>query len=618
MENHRGIRTLCFLLYLCATAVLSGTATAQTLDEQGWRTFPKRSQLLKDDYRGNYARDTIKNDFFIFQRRVVIDDLLVTNGGDVLIVADELVLNAPIDTRVRFRMGPDYWAPPIGNEANGADASLGYVLNFYQHPAALKAFDSLYLWRESYDPVAKRFAYQIAPRPEKRTGAAPSTTELIQLPSAQVPLASGKEFGHSYDTTRPSDGADAPDDQVIWANVRSGNIRIYASKILLCDQCKKGLIEQRAMNKLGEAYLVQQLDAKKSPFFDIKIEGPNSTKADPFDFERSVFLQSSGLKGGRGAAGSLHSATYGNLFGMPGGLSGRPGRGGDAGSIEVHFVNRIPAGVDYDLLKLGAVAEGGQPAQSHRERTSSAARLVAVQDRTAFVDEIPVPNLEKLRGKPGDILFDTIDTDSAIQEINSILIESELTENYAVDLLVAQAGSTPNLFSISPIDTLHPFLAQELTRLQQELVDQISLSVRSPVPSSIVFSPFFESVSCAVEKYSGLIKVQQQYLQKICEYKKVSSEDALRSLLYRTEGIYRNVPSDTNIKVWHQETMTELIRTEELVMGAIKAIGDLHIFVYGAITDAQKSSMLAAIDALQARRAALEEAYEAQRDKADI
>src|SRR5262249_7692965 len=108
--------------------------------------------------------------------------------------------------------------------------------------------------------------------------------------------------------------------------------------------------------------------------------------ADPFDLERSYFLQASGLKGGRGAAGSNHSYGYGNLYGMIGGLSGKPGRGGDAGNIEIHLVNNSEDlnALRDDLMQGMALVEGGEPAQSHQQRTPSIAALAANRDRSAF------------------------------------------------------------------------------------------------------------------------------------------------------------------------------------------------------------------------------------------
>jgi hypothetical protein len=460
MAHRYSYPTLTVLLVL-TFALSTIDTTAETLHEQGWRTFPKKVQVLKDSYKGNYEREVIKNDVFIFQKKVVIDKLLLTNGGDVLIVADELLLNAPIDTRVRLRMGPDYWLSPVGAQADH-NRGLGQILTMWGHPSALYAFDSLYLWREAYDPKEKRFTYERAPRPEKKEATPSTVAELPQLPSAQVPIASDEQYGKSYNSTRPSDGVDAPDADVIWENVRSGNIRIIASKVQLCDQCKDAVSKILVLNR--DPKRLQERSARLEAIIGTFEKfgggwqlGRLDVPGDPFDVARSVFLQTSGLKGGRGAAGSTHFGAYGNLLGKPGGLSGKPGRGGDAGNIEVHLRTDIheDAAELRDLFRQGAaLADGGEPAQSHRQRTPGVAMLEATQNRSAFVDEVPIPDFENLRGKPGTIRVDMIDADAAIRLINAKLVEAELSGNYDLDLLLTQAASSPTLFSISPVDVL--------------------------------------------------------------------------------------------------------------------------------------------------------------------
>jgi len=435
-----------FILFAVVSAIGPGSAAGQTLDKQGSRVFPRRVQLLKDGYHGNYERSIIKNDIFIFQKKVVIDKLLETNGGNVLIVADEILLNAPIDTRVRFRMGPNYWAPATGDEAAGADPSLGFVLTRYDLPAAFRAFDSLYLWRESYNPIAKKFVYSVAPRPEKLK----PPTEFPQLPSAQVPVASTNTYGPRYADVKPSDGADAPDGDVIWDNVRSGDIRIFTTKITLCAQCKRALWFKEALNPKGYSDLLLNLKGlagkgARTPAVAYtggtgkSYSGSSGAIGDPFDINQAVFLQASGLKGGRGAAGSTPYASFGDLAGMPGGLSGKPGRAGDGGSIELHFVNRQGSKEEQDLIKAAALADGGEPAQIFRQRTTSIVRLQDAGNRAAFIDEVKIPDVDvdKLKGRPGTISFDTVDTDTAIRAINARLLEAEITGNYAIDLLVA-------------------------------------------------------------------------------------------------------------------------------------------------------------------------------------
>ncbi|MEY9401754.1 hypothetical protein ABIF66_002932 [Bradyrhizobium japonicum] len=317
--------------------------------------FPRRVKVLTDSFQGNFEREVIKTDYFIFQKKVVIDNLISTNGGNVLIAADELVLNAPIDTRVYMRMTPDYWVvPPGGDGVNFA--SLFFSMQQGLPLDGLKSFDSLYLWRDFYDSKRKMFIYGETTRPKGK-----QVAEMPQLPSGQVPLASDKAYGSNYTDLRPTDGSDAPVSDVIWPEVRSGTIRIYASKISLCDECKKAL--ESRMGQLA------------------------STKSDPFDENQAVFLQASGLKGGRGAAGSSYYFLGKALSGMQGGLSGSPGRGGDAGSVEIHYVNQQPTVEEEDLIRSASSLEGGAPAQSHRQRTPRG----SLQIPPGVVSQIPPP-----------------------------------------------------------------------------------------------------------------------------------------------------------------------------------------------------------------------------------
>jgi hypothetical protein len=220
------------------------------------------------------------------------------------------------------------------------------------------------------------FVHEVGKRPiiETKPGSqTPETrvTEIFQLPSGQVPLASWKEYARRYDSKRPTDGTDAPDGDVIWSAVKSGNIRIYANTVSFCDECKA---------RLTGSSFGTLMETVTLPI----------TKGDPFDIDRTAFLQASGLKGGRGAAGSMYASEVGNLVGMAGGLSGRPGRAGDAGSIELHYVNHEPTEDELNLLKLAALTDRGVPAQSHRQRTPSLAQIRSVPTRTAFRDEVPV------------------------------------------------------------------------------------------------------------------------------------------------------------------------------------------------------------------------------------
>jgi hypothetical protein len=572
-----------------------GDAPGDALSARGWQKFPRRVTVLKEGFKGNYEHEVVKNDYFIFQKKVLVNQLLDTNGGDVLIVADELIIEAPIDTRVSMRMTPDYWlaAPPGQDDADFS--SLGLVLRKWA-PDAFQAFDSLYLWRDFYDPKKKKFVHGLAERPSTEIEPGSQSpkikvAELHQLPSGQVPLASIKEYDRRYDTRRPTDGTNAPSDEVIWSAVRSGTIRIYASKITLCTECE------------------QILSGLSHPMEEVTIP---ITVGDPFDEkEQAVFFQASGLKGGRGAAGSMYNALFGNLIGMRGGLSGLPGRAGDAGSVELHFVNRHPTEDELNQIRLGISIKGGVPAQSHRQRTPSLSQIRSTPTRTSFQDEVKITNLETLQGTDGKVSVDFSNTDDAIRAIDGKLAEAELAGNYSIELLVGGAQTAPDLFFVSPTSTLQTFLAQELVRLQNELLDLIEARLASAAPkTSFKYSPFFESLTCRQSGYATLTDTERAYLSRICEFRPIADRDPVTAYLLRVGGIYTDIP-DANASLRYQSILVEMNRTQQLIHAAISEMKELHILVFDAITEQQRQGLVAAIQKLEAARAALQEAYEA-------
>ncbi|MEY9402006.1 hypothetical protein ABIF66_001809 [Bradyrhizobium japonicum] len=585
-----------FILLLCVFCLCS-PSLADPLGDRGWQTFPRRVKVLNDSFQGNFEREVIKTDYFICQKKVVIDNLISTNGGNVLIAADELVINAPIDTRVYMRMTPDYWAAAPAGQDGVHVASLFFSMQQGLPLDGLKSFDSLYLWRDSYDPEKKMFIYGEVPRPKHRPPPLGTlVAEVPQLPSGQVPLASDQMYGNNYTDLRPTDGSDAPVADVIWPEVRSGTIRIYASKISLCDECKKKLSEHVFEHPIGY------------------VGTPSKPVGDPLDVNQAVFLQASGLKGGRGAAGSSYYFLGRALSGMQGGLSGSPGRGGDAGSIEIHYVNHEPTVEEENLIRLATSVVGGVPAQLHRKRTPAFDQLIAVPNRNAFRDEVPVANLDQLVGTAGKILIDSVDTDTAIRGVHEKLVEGEIAGNFSVELLVLGAKKSPDLFSISPVATLQPLLAQELVRLQSDLLRSVAHKFLSSPEISPQFSPFFASLTCNRNAYALLPDGQQDYLAKLCEFRAVAERDSFTSYLFRVGGIYRDIP-EVNLSLRHGQIAQEINRTQQLVYEAINEIKDLRLLVYSAISEEQRRELVAAIEKLQAARRSLQDAYEAALNK---
>ena len=216
-----------------------------------------------------------------------------------------------------------------------------------------------------------------------------------------------------------------------------------------------------------------------------------------------------------------------------------------------------------------------------------------------------MPNLEQLFGTEGKISIESLDTDETIRAVHEKLVEAELAGNYSVELLIGKS----DLFSISPVSTLQPFLAQELVRLQSELLGSLEGRLTSIPTSALDYSPFFASLTCNRSAYATLPDKQQEYLAKLCDFRAVAEKDPVTSYLFRVGGVYQDVP-DVNLTIRHQQIVTELNRTQQLVHDAIAELKAVHWLVYDEISQQQRQQLANAIEKLQAARQALQDAYE--------
>jgi len=575
----------CFFLAGLSFGCLATAANAQV--SATWQEFPREVNLFKSTYKGNFLRTAVKRDIFIFQQKVVINSLLHSNGGDVLIVADELVLNAPIDTRVYLQMGENYWVDKPPGVDVWASSPLPWILQ--DSPKAQKAFDEYYLWRQYYDAGQKKYVYGVGSRPKGK-----SYLELPQLPSGQVPLSVVRGLSDTLPNKVGSDGADAPDNEIIWENVRSGSIRIYASSVKLCDDCAKAVKEGSSSPPEGDA----------------------------FDEIKGLFFQVSGLKGGRGGAGSLPGCWYdhpcdptarfcqtcGPLPSKNGGLSGRPGKGGDAGSIEFHFINSVPSAPDSNSLVEASDVRGGRPADVFRRRTRSYSYIKASTNaRDGFTPEGAAIDLKELVGKDGSITSENIDTVKALIQISALLLKSEIEGNYDINLMLNSARSNPALFSISPTDVLVAFLSAELNRLQRDLIVLVNPFLDGQI-THLEYSKFFDTLPCQSKDYIGLPPRALEFIYHLCAFRDVllsGNGNSVRGFLLRTGGLFRSGPIDVNIDLRHGELIAELNRIQQVTASLLDEVSKIHLLMYGKVSDQQRDRMGSALKDLERRLAAL-------------
>ncbi|OWV72194.1 hypothetical protein ATY77_11795 [Rhizobium sp. R634] len=558
------------LSVLSLVALPLDTAVSQT--KEGWREYPHLVKVFNEDNKAKYSllvNDHVtKRDVFIFSEAVTINEPVLTNGGDVIIAANDVYINAPIDTRIYFKYKYLYWQPYKKN-------SRAYgIITYYEKPI-VRSFNYYYNWMEYYDDVGKVYSFKGFEGPEDRHRAneyVDKVLEVPQLPSAPmllVPTEVNRQVG-----------GDAPDHSVVWPSVRSGSIRIYASRIHFCETCLKSM----------------------------EVDHPPITGGDPYDETRAVFLHVGGLKGGRGGAGmttacSYHPSAQTDACDIDrpkrGALSGKPGRGGDAGEIFVKFVGREPSAQERSDLRLASNVQGGRPSHIAQKRTPKFKTLYDRPSRAIFSDEVPVHE-GNLFGSDGRIDIFSINTDEAISELYALLAKYETNGNYAIAPLLRMAMDNPAIFSFSPRDLLAILLEEEMTLLQQELLTALPGALRGakPIRSN---REFFSSLSCSDEMslYTELI---DSLLHEICNFRTLNDLDFVRSYLFRIGGIYREGEADVNVGIRQNDTLSKLDNIAVIIRKSLAQQKEIHLMLYDSMKQEQRDKIEVAIRAVNEQR----------------
>jgi hypothetical protein len=455
----------------------------------------------------------------------------------------------------------------------------------YYAPQAMRSFGSLYYWRNQYDEATKRYIFDASPPGDG------DQLNKFQLPSARVGLT---------EWFTPANGAPAPDQFVNWNETRSGDIEIFASKIVLCDKCIEAVNSEEVYPPEG----------------------------DGGDVNRGYFFEVGGLKGGRGGAGTPPMCTYfhpaagtfsancSDWYAVAGGVSGMPGRGGDAGSIPIHFVNRTASAAEAKLLTDASDIRAGFPADFIPERTPSVVKLNSASDRRIFgIHKIFTENDFKtyLVGKNGNIFVDSISTTSMINTLSTLLTKYELGGNYYLDLLASHARDNPDSFLVSPSEITSYLLENELTPMQYELAASFEGNAASST-DSLKMPTLLETMKCNPNKYYNLTELSKSYIRELCNFKFDGVDNAMtrtQAYFYQTGGLIRSVPNDLNTILQHEETIEELSEIRKLIVDVIDETSKTRLLMFDQVTDAQKRNLVENLTKLQQQLAALQAAIPA-------
>ena len=634
------------MLRCCVPLLVITLVGAQGMAHAEQYVFPYTEKVKTNDELFNYSKEILKKDILIFGDIVSIDSAIMSNGGDILVVANELVLSAPIDTRVHFSMVEPYWIPNDPQSANNSQLSLDRV--FMRRPDLWRPIQARILWHDHFDSSSRKYTFGSHKHDAwfadsqrldgygyaqlMRLGLpAWDPIEIAQMPSGRTP----RKTTFIRNTSNLLPGRDAP---VITNKevARSGDITIVASSINFCEVCG---------DNRGAYTLVDNGDIG--------------------DVERAIFFHAGGLKGGHGGLGHVNgwcvyargaNCSRGSSYTNPGANSGAPSAGGDGGDISFYLINPSDEeavekerefiesaddckqtfrnldsrsdtengsceveGLGQSLAWLSEVSGGYPPYWNERKRTNSVENLARTTERSlpAFSDvAVEDGPIEEVIGLDGQISIHQGDSRLALSIIGRELLRMELfgLYEYSEAIRYQQINSELSNVVFSADEPFARFLEKTIVELQEEIANIAVAELRGAPPNSNMELPaLFQNLSCnAID--GNVSNTIRPLLVELCRFTESNgSTDPLSSFSANSGGLIApitdGIASRIEGRARNASFRQVLSRLESIELEAIKIRSLLENF-----RDQQsEKDILAKVRALKTRL----EALEAERDKAN-
>jgi hypothetical protein len=352
-------------------------------------------------------------------------------GGDIIIFASVINVNAPIDSRVYvnhdlvetlFSPPNPTWVNPYGSR--GGQENTWVKINTEHgrpHPNYVNSFKDYFL-----------------SCPECN-----GDTRFPELPSG-LAAASTVLFGGN---TPRLDGQSPPDDNLNYTALRSGNIYLFAKTIVINPK----------LNNPTNLNAVQNCGEKISVPFAINASG------------------SMGGKGGPGSVSSCVTSAGGHFdcvssaYTMTGGTSGNGGRGGDAGDVYIAALDKIPNNALRSLISVN----GGLPGSNEKLITGAAAGPNAVTgDRCSFRPSGQL-YVGAAQGTNGKLTINQMSSSAALSEVASLLISEDARIDHDSYTFLQLARSDKSISSTSLTSALTEYLRESLVKTEQRYIDDL-------------------------------------------------------------------------------------------------------------------------------------------------
>ena len=589
-SNTKALSTLSLIIALSGVILNSGHgASAQSPSEDSCSiengllcctissaAIPNRSRLCLDssttpfhfegstftgEYKGPYARSVGKRDMIWIADDIHVSSPLRSNGGDIMIVANSVTIEAPIDSRVYFYHG----MPRLPQEP--------YEWIRARRPDYIKAYHDYYTHCVDCDKNANY---------------------IPELPGGVTPWGrrpDGKVWG-------PELAGLPPPATFSLTTTRSGDIHIVAAKITVAKSLEQPTIppDWSECTGLPQTFVPFALNAgglrggrggagTPSPC----VKRPSPTPGSPVVFQ-------------------CPDEQYSKI----GELNALGGKGGDAGNVFVTVVGSKNPALESLLAEVTNVA-GGAPGSSRKVRTPASEGPYVVDGTRCSFRQQPGDWPSQPAGTSGSLTINTLSSGRALQQVVRLLSAKGSRVDYDLWPTLLRANYNRRFTAIHPSDTLTLFLGTALARSESRYISQIDDAiVTGNVVNSPVVDNIFTSLVTADIPDPAYSSIQLVLLRELERFNQPSEVPSVLGYARKSGGLL-NLGSDDALRlsaalaarIESNLSREELARIKTSVTGLNRQLFDHIAIARKAEFEARLRAME---DAIQKATAAAEEA----------
>jgi hypothetical protein len=556
------------------------------------RVLPFRSTILSGRYDGNFDRTTGKLDIVWFDDTITISRPLRSYGGDIVLFADTININEPIDTRLYIQHHVDHFAPQVQwkSPATGvtgvAAKTSAYVA---ENPNYVSAF------REYYEQCFDCY---------------PGETRLPELPSGLGAVTPIPASGVIDEVT----GGAAPDASILFDVVRSGNIYLFARTINIDPKLLHPFMPEYRFECTPAGRVVDLLNQLRGTFLpqSSPIGTLFSNPLPSVDTVQRFALNAGGITGGRGGTGSASNAPdLVHLGSVPemytrSGISGPPGKGGDAGSIYVTVIGGTSdqSRALQEELEAGSSVRGGLPGSNIQFRTPwTRGALAVTPSRCSFSAGGHWP--AALDGADGTLSVVNKTSTDALISIAVLLSGKSLRVDYDVSTFLNLVKADRSIVSTDPMSPLTAYLAKELIQAEVKYLADVSrvLALDQPEIGEYLPTPL-RDLSVQAIRESPIDKEQLAVLNTLVTFQDL---DGIMTYFRNTGGLF-NIGSRAAYERMSSGQLRALVALGDTTLEEIKSsLGDLNRNLFEFMTTAQANRLQNTLRDLQDKIAKAEE-----------